>query len=408
MTESRMTQLLKDTVVEWKKLGDVCEIIKGKQFNKRDMLEEAEYPVINGGIFASGYVEVYNQVSNTITVSQGGASAGFVNFIETKFWLGAHAFAILSNEEVLNRYVYHFLKMNQKKIQSSQKGAGIPSVSKTTLINLEIPIPPLETQNEIVEILDKMTSYVTELTTELTTELALRRKQYAFYLDKLLTFPEEVVSDGKLSWHWTTLGEVGTFTRGSGLQKKDFTEIGSPVIHYGQIYTKYDFEADKTISFTSEEVFNKLKKARFGDIVMATTSENIIDVGKSVVWTGNYEIGISGDMCIYRTTQNAKYFAYYFQTNDYQRQKERKVTGTKVNRINVSDIGKIIIPLPDLKIQNKIVEILDRFQAMTENVSGLLPKEIEQRHKQYVYYREKLLTFNSNNGSQPVSQPAIN
>ena len=141
---------------------------------------------------------------------------------------------------------------------------------------------------------------------------------------------------------------------------------------------------------------------------MATTSENIIDVGKSVVWTGNYEIGISGDMCIYRTTQNAKYFAYYFQTNDYQRQKERKVTGTKVNRINVSDIGKIIIPLPDLKIQNKIVEILDRFQAMTENVSGLLPKEIEQRHKQYVYYREKLLTFNSNNGSQPVSQPAIN
>lgn len=85
------------------------------------MLEEAEYPVINGGIFASGYVEVYNQVSNTITVSQGGASAGFVNFIETKFWLGAHAFAILSNEEVLNRYVYHFLKMNQKNSKFTKR-----------------------------------------------------------------------------------------------------------------------------------------------------------------------------------------------------------------------------------------------------------------------------------------------
>ena len=101
-------ELLKDEKVEWKKLGEVCEIIKGKQLNKENMSEIASYPVINGGIFASGYVEIYNQEANTITISQGGASAGYVNFIESRFWLGAHAYAVIPEKEVLNRYVYHY------------------------------------------------------------------------------------------------------------------------------------------------------------------------------------------------------------------------------------------------------------------------------------------------------------
>ena len=82
----------------------------------------------------------------------------------------------------------------------------------------------------------------------------------------------------------TTLGEVGLFTRGNGLQKKDFVSRGNPVIHYGQIYTKYNFETDKVFSFVDDIVFAKLKKAKCHDILIATTSENIEDVGKSVVW----------------------------------------------------------------------------------------------------------------------------
>ena len=175
-------KLLKNEKVEWKKLGEVCEIVKGKQFNKNDMLEIAPYPVINGGINPSGYVEVYNQEVNTITISQGGASAGYVNFIENRFWLGAHAFAIIPIS-VNKRYIYHFLKMNQYKIQDSQEGAGIPSVSKSFLERIEIPIPSLETQEKIVKILDKFTNYVTELQIELQN----RTKQYNYYRDKLLS-----------------------------------------------------------------------------------------------------------------------------------------------------------------------------------------------------------------------------
>ena len=89
--------------VEYKTLGEVTEIGKGVQFNKENMSDEGTYPVINGGINPSGYIEQYNTDENTITVSQGGASAGYVNFITTKFWAGAHCYVIKPLENVLNR-----------------------------------------------------------------------------------------------------------------------------------------------------------------------------------------------------------------------------------------------------------------------------------------------------------------
>ena len=192
---------------------------------------------------------------------------------------------------------------------------------------------------------------------------------------------------------FTTLGEIGVFTRCNGLQKKDFISKGKPVIHYGQIYTQYGFETDRTISFVSDDIFSKLKKAKFNDILIATTSENIEDVGKSVVWLGSEEIGFSGDMYSYRTVENSKYLAYYFQTAEFQKQKEKKVTGTKLIRIHGDDMEKFSIPIPPVEIQEKVVEILDKFQSLLADTKGLLPQEIEQRQKQYKYYREKLLTF---------------
>ena len=86
--------------VEYKSLGEVCDIHKGVQFNKTDMKEEGSYPVINGGINPSGYVEVFNEEEDTITISQGGASAGYVNFIKTRFWLGAHCYAVKPTKQV--------------------------------------------------------------------------------------------------------------------------------------------------------------------------------------------------------------------------------------------------------------------------------------------------------------------
>ena len=189
------------------------------------------------------------------------------------------------------------------------------------------------------------------------------------------------------------LGEIGKFTRGNGLQKKDFREKGKPVIHYGEIYTKYGFLTEKTFSFTDEEIYNKLRKAKQNDILIATTSENIEDVAKCVVWRGKEEIGFSGDMYSFTTKENSKYVAYYFQTDFFQKQKRSKVTGTKVIRIHANDMEKFKIPIPPLEIQEEIVRVLDKFTELTTEIKTELATELTLRKQQYEHYRDKLLTF---------------
>lgn len=203
-------------------------------------------------------------------------------------------------------------------------------------------------------------------------------------MSKLEQLINELCPDGV---EYKTLGDIGKFTRGNGLQKKDFVEVGKPVIHYGQIYTKYNFSTNITYSFAEEEVYKKLRKAKKNDILIATTSENVKDVAKCVVWLGEEEIGFSGDMYSFSTQENSKYIAYYFQTNYFQRQKELKVTGAKVMRIHSNDMEKFEIPLPPLPVQEEIVRILDSFTELTAELTA----ELTMRKQQYEYYRENLL-----------------
>ncbi|MCW6663323.1 restriction endonuclease subunit S [Aerococcaceae bacterium NML190073] len=190
-----------------------------------------------------------------------------------------------------------------------------------------------------------------------------------------------------------TLGDICEIVRGNGLQKKDFVESGVPCIHYGQIYTQYGLSTNKTKSFVSPEVASKLKKANTGDIIVATTSENVEDVGKSLVWEGQGEVCIGGHSCVLRTNQLAKYIVYYMQTSIFQKQKEKQVIGTKVIELYPKHLSKIRIPLPPLAEQQRIVDVLDKFDTLVHSLSEGLPKEIEQRQQQYEYYRDKLLDF---------------
>ena len=175
-----------------KKLGEIAEIAKGIQFNKENMSNQGSYPVINGGINPSGYIEQYNQNENTITISQGGASAGYVNWIKTKFWAGAHCYVLKTNETIAqNRYVFHFLKSKEYKLQECQYGAGIPALSKSTVAEITIPLPPLSEQERIVKILDRFEKLVASTgsaTGGIPAEIEARKKQYEYYRDKLLSF----------------------------------------------------------------------------------------------------------------------------------------------------------------------------------------------------------------------------
>jgi len=176
--------------VEWKKLWEVANIDLGTQLNKTEMLTDGLYPVYNGGINPSGFYNDYNTAENSIAISQGGASAGYVNYVSTKFWAGAHCFVVKPIEDniINNRFLYFYLKNIQEKIQEAKHGAGIPGLNGNKLKSLPIPIPPLSEQERVVAILDKFDALVNDISQGLPAEIEARRKQYEYYRNRLLTF----------------------------------------------------------------------------------------------------------------------------------------------------------------------------------------------------------------------------
>ena len=206
-------------------------------------------------------------------------------------------------------------------------------------------------------------------------------------MSKLQELIRELCPDGV---EYRKLGEIGTFTRGNGLQKKDFTESGVGCIHYGQIYTYYGTWAIKTITYCSPRLAKKLRIAHKGDIVIATTSENVEDVCKAVAWLGDDDIVVSGDAYIFAHNQNPKYVSYIFQTQAFFDFKRKNQTGTKVIRVSGESLAKFEIPVPPIPVQEEIVRILDHFS----DLAAELQAELQARREQYEYYRNKLLTFN--------------
>ncbi|EBH8347704.1 restriction endonuclease subunit S [Escherichia coli] len=209
------------------------------------------------------------------------------------------------------------------------------------------------------------------------------------YLEKLL--------DG-VEVEWLPLGKLGELVRGNGLPKSDFTESGVPAIHYGQIYTFYGLSTETTKSFVSHETAKKLKKVNSGDVVITNTSENFTDVGKALVYLGKEQAVTGGHATIFKpnSTIIGKYFAYFTQTDSFANEKRKYSKGTKVIDVSASDMAKIIIPIPcpdnpekSLAIQSEIVRILDKFTALTAELTA----ELTMRKKQYNYYRDKLLSF---------------
>ena len=140
-------------------------------------------------------------------------------------------------------------------------------------------------------------------------------------------------------------------------------------------------------------IFEKSKKARYGDVIMAVTSENIEDVCKCITWLGSDEVAVSGHTAIIRHNQNPKYMTYFFRSVAFESEKRRLAHGTKVIEVTPVKLLDIRIPIPPMEVQDEIVRVLDRFDALVNDISCGLPAEIDARRKQYEYYRDKLLTF---------------
>lgn len=373
--------------VEFVKLGDVLDyeqptkyIVKCKDYQNEGM------PVLTAGqTFILGYTDETNGI---FEASKENPVIIFDDFTTSFHWVDFNfkvkssamkMLRVLSEREVSFRFVYYAMKcIKYQTLEHSRQW-----ISKYSQI--EIPLPPIEVQTEIVRILDKFTS----LEAELEAELDCRKRQYEYYRDKLLSF-ENV---GGQEVKWKKMSEVGTFIRGNGLQKKDFTESGVGCIHYGQIYTKFNTFTDKTLTYCSENVARKLTPVHPGDLIIACTSENVEDVCKTVAWLGKEDIVTGGHACVFSHHENPKYIAYLLQTENFFQQKKKYARGVKVIDIKVADLQKITLPIPSLEEQHRIVSILDRFESLTTSLQSGLPAEIAARRQQYEHYRDKLLTF---------------
>ena len=388
-------KLLKGAEVKWMPLGEVAELKRGRVISKEYLYENVgDYPVyssqtVNNGEI--GKINTFDFEQKAITWTTDGANAGTIFYRDGRFSItNICGLITIKDTQILSyKYLYYWLSIEAKKHVYS--GMGNPKLMSNQMGKVPIPIPPLAVQEEIARILDKFTT----LEAELEAELDCRKRQYEYYRNQLLSL--DVISNkGNLNnVEVVTLGEIGTFVRGSGLQKKDFTPTGVGCIHYGQIYTYYGTCADKTKSFVSYETAKQLKHVEHGDVIITNTSENVDDVCKAVVYLGKEPIVTGGHASIFKSSEkiDGKYFAYYTQTEWFARDKRKYAKGTKVIDVSATDLAKIKIPIPSLAEQQRIVSILDKFEALTTSISEGLPKEIALRRKQYEYYRNQLLSF---------------
>ncbi|MCE4277507.1 restriction endonuclease subunit S [Escherichia coli] len=413
---SYLEKLLDGVEVEWKTLGEVAKYVRGLIYSKSSESADGQgYKVLRANnITLSNNCLNLNDVKvvrfdtkvkssqklykNDILISAASGSrehVGKVAYIESDidYYFGGFMGVVRCDEKLNPRYLFHVLTSDifQKYLDEMLNSSTINNLNSAVMGRFKIPLPcpdnpgkSLAIQSEIVRILDKFTA----LTAELTAELTMRKKQYNYYRDQLLSFDNEDVPHLPMGQK-----DIGEFIRGGTFQKKDFMDAGVGCIHYGQIYTYYGTYTKKTKTHISAALAKKCKKAQKGNLIIATTSENDEDVCKAVAWLGSDDIAVSSDACIYKHNLNPKYVSYYFQTEQFQNQKRQYITGAKVRRVNADNLSKILIPVPSMAVQERIVSILDKFDTLTNSITEGLPREIELRQKQYEYYRDLLFSF---------------
>ena len=369
--------------VEYKELGSICNIKTGKGITKKDGSDDALYPIISGGKELMGYYHEYNRLERTVTISRVGANAGYVNYINSKFYLNDKCFSIIPKEafkDLINtKYLFYSLKRMESKIIELQSEGGVPTINIRKVSNINISLPSLLTQNKIVNILDKFI----HLEEELNAELETRRKQYDFYLNQLMGFEDSAVE-------WKTLGEIAEFKYGFTDKAKDKGNVRFVRITDINEYGKLRDNDYKYIDLTAENEEYILSK---GDLLMARTGATF---GKTMLFNENYPAVYASFLIRIRFIGEIilpDYYWHFSQSSLYWNQAYELVGGGAQPQFNANALKAVKIPIPPLSEQESIVSILDKFDSLVNDTTIGIQAEIEARRKQYAYYRNKLLTF---------------
>ena len=371
--------------VEYRTFKDFMKSMPKGTLKQNELVDNGMYPVINSGRDYYGFYNNYNNDTDVITIASRGEYAGFIHYSSEKFWAGGLCYPFKSKDSsILTKYIYYYLKNIEKYIRDSIVAEGsIPALNKADVEKIEIPVPPLPIQEEIVRILDNFT----ELTAELTAELQDRKKQYEYYRDSLLTFNNDI--------EFKTLEELCNIVdyRGKTPRKVDKGIFLVTAKNIRKGYIDYDSSKEYIAPDDYDEVMRR-GLPKIGDVLFTTEAPC-----GNVAQVDNENIALAQRVIKYRPKDeslNASYLKHYMLSNHFQSILHMKSTGGTVEGIKGSVLHQLTIPVPSTEIQERIVNVLDNFEKICNDLKIGLPAEIELRQKQYEYYRDMLLTFPEN------------
>jgi type I restriction enzyme, S subunit len=370
--------------VEFKALGEVADVCSGATpaSGVAAYWENGTIPWMSSGevnketiydtekkIAQVGYDSCSTKMvpSNTVVVALAGQGKTRGKVARTRIPLCTNQSlcSIISNKALDSDFLYYFLKTQYQQLRSVSAGdGGRGGLNLQMIRDYRVPIPPLAIQQEIVKILDTFITLEAELETELEAELKARKKQYEYYRDELLTFGDDV--------EWSLLEEVVKMRRGVRVVKNQLEEIGKYPVYQNSMtplgyYDKNNNQANTTFIITAGSA---------GEVGYSNIDFWAADDCFTLICPNNLQ---------------SKFLYYYLKVR--QKYIFSKVRRASVPRLSRTVIEKIKIPIPPLAEQERIVAILDKFDALVNDISVGLPAEINTRRKQYEYYRNKLLTF---------------
>ena len=333
---------------EWKtvKLSDICTLEKGQQIDTTLLDDSKPYRYINGGIKESGYFDNFNTSGESVLISEGGASCGFINYVNEKFWCGCHCYR-LHDIKVFPKYLFHALKANQQRIMALRTGSAMPNIQKSTIQKFELKIhDDSTTQKKVSTMLDKCN------------ELIEKHKQTLEKYDNLIKsrFIEMFGDPSKNNkkWEIKKLGDIIRVLGGYAFSSKAFKDSGIPVLRIGNINSGV-FRPTNMVFWDDDE---KIERYAIypGDLVMSLTGT----VGKD-----DY-----GNVCIlgndypkyYLNQRNAKleiisdlerfYLSYLLKFPEIKSRLTNISRGIRQANIANKDIENLQIPVPPIELQN--------------------------------------------------------
>lgn len=390
--------------VEYKTLGDVATISRGGNFQKKDFTEQGKPCIHYGqiytryGLFTDKTLTFINdecfakqKYAEPNDIIMAVTSENIEDICKCVAWLGTEKVAVSGHSAIIHhsldpKYLAYFFHsqhfFNQKRRLAH--GTKVMEVTPDTLKSIQLPVPPLEVQREIVRILDNFTF----LTAELAAELAARQKQYEYYRDLLLNFDVHAGGTNAYSIPW--LAEMLHELCPDGVEYKKLEKLCC--IKTGKLNANAMVPKGKYPFFTCDSKPYRINDYAF-DADAILISGNGSQVGHLHKYNGKFNAYQRTYVLLDFSDGILKDFMYIFLKSSLKNYILINSKKGSVPYITLPMLCNFKLPIPPLAVQQRIVDILDRFDTLCNDISSGLPAEIEMRQKQYEYYRDKLLTF---------------